>query len=144
MTESDVGNGAPAPYTKSAGLPSQSLRIWSNTVATSEIYPPKATTILQWTMLGSNPIAQSWTSPLQTRSSETGTDTFTLTWSEPRTTTGETTNGITGYFKVDDELGRGGLVPRLILIMIPQEPLNLSFMFPQAKPLRIRRLELLQ
>jgi hypothetical protein len=61
-------------------------------------------------MLGPNPIAQSWTSPLQTRSSETATDTFTLTWSEPRTTTGETTNGITGYFKVDDELGSGGLV----------------------------------
>jgi hypothetical protein len=82
----------------------------SNTVATSESHPPKATSILQWTMLGSNPIAQSWTPPIQTRSSETATDIFTLTWSEPRTTTGETTNGITGYFKVDDELGSGGLV----------------------------------
>ncbi|OQD78084.1 hypothetical protein PENANT_c090G02272 [Penicillium antarcticum] len=86
------------------------LRLMHYTQTTSETHARKATSIPQRTKLGSNTVVQSWTSPIQAHSTKTAIDTLTLTWSDPRTTSGETTNVIAGYFKVDDELGSNGLV----------------------------------
>lgn len=91
---------------------SQSLRISSNTVTTSsDINAPRATSFLQLTTLHlSSPTAQSWISPLRAIPPETDIDTPTVTWSSTHSTTSKKNDGITGYLKVDDELGSSGLI----------------------------------
>lgn len=91
---------------------SQSLRISSITVTTSsDINAPRATSFLQLTTLHlSSPTAQSWISPLRAIPPETDIDTPTVTWSSTHSTTSKKNDGITGYLKVDDELGSSGLI----------------------------------
>jgi hypothetical protein len=90
---------------------SQSQRTLSNTVTTSDVKAPKATSFLQSTTLyPSSPTAQSWTSPLRSFPPETDIDTPTLTYPGTHTTTSEKENGIIEYLKVDDELGGSGLI----------------------------------
>jgi hypothetical protein len=90
---------------------SQSQRTLSNTVTTSDVKAPKATSFLQSTTLyPSSPTAQSWTSPLRSLPPETDIDTPTLTYPGTHTTTSEKESGIIEYLKVDDELGGSGLI----------------------------------
>ncbi|CAG8319932.1 unnamed protein product [Penicillium salamii] len=71
MPECNVSHGALVFFLKSSGLSSQELLKSSHRVLTFDGYVPKVINILQWIMLGSTPIAQTWTLPCRTSSSGT-------------------------------------------------------------------------
>ncbi|CAG8235608.1 unnamed protein product [Penicillium salamii] len=103
MPECNFSHGAHALFVKSSGLSSQELLKSSRGASTSESHVPKVTSILQYIMQSSTPIAQSRILP-QTSSLETVIET--------PTTAGETATDVKGYSKVDDELRSSGIVPQ--------------------------------
>ncbi|CAG8303171.1 unnamed protein product [Penicillium salamii] len=103
MPEWNVSHGAPALFVKSSGLSSQELLKSSRGASTSESQVPKVTSILQYIMSGSTPIAQTRTLP---RTSSL------RTVKETSPTARELAIDVKGYSKVDDDLGSSGIVPQ--------------------------------
>ncbi|CAG8083758.1 unnamed protein product [Penicillium salamii] len=112
---------------KSSGLSSQELLKSSHGVSTFDDQVPKVTSILQWIMPGSTPIAQTWTLPRRTSSSGTVTKT--------PTTARETASDVKGYSKVDDELGSSGIVVQDSQSFYSSLLLNSLFDVDIAKPM---------